>query len=227
MENLEQKNKKKKLLITGCGRSGTLYTAEVFRSLGLDIQHERDYRPDGSTGKDGYASWFLAVDDPHPPFGPSAIGTEFDLVLHQVRHPLKVIPSMAQFILRKGIYSPQYIEKHAPQTQLAPDERLLDRREQLILQAARYWYHWNLLAEEKATETIPIEKLREHLPRLCNDLGIEFDPNALEEVSRETNARYYYVKEEPWEVSWRDIEKLDPELCEKIQELADRYGYRY
>jgi len=38
---------KKKLLITGCGRSGTLYTAEVFRSLGLDIQHERDYRPDG------------------------------------------------------------------------------------------------------------------------------------------------------------------------------------
>jgi len=39
---------KKKLLITGCGRSGTLYTAEVFRSLGLDIQHERDYRPDGN-----------------------------------------------------------------------------------------------------------------------------------------------------------------------------------
>jgi hypothetical protein len=44
---------RKKLLITGCGRSGTLYAAAVWQSLGLDIRHERHVPPNEVMGADG------------------------------------------------------------------------------------------------------------------------------------------------------------------------------
>jgi hypothetical protein len=215
---------RKKLLITGCGRSGTLYASEVWRSLGLDILHERRAAPDGPIGRDGAASWFMAADDPNPPFGPSPLGCEFDFVLHLVRDPLKVIASVAQYILGTGVASPGFIERNAPETRLVAEEHLLERKEQLILRAARYWYHWNLLAETKADETIQVEQLASSLPRLCDLLGVEYDPASAEKVSKGTNARRYCVEEEPWVLTWWHIEALDPTLCEKILRLAAGYG---
>lgn len=38
------------LLITGCGRSGTHFTARLLQEIGLDVGHE-------TLGKDGVASW--------------------------------------------------------------------------------------------------------------------------------------------------------------------------
>ena len=106
------KKEHRKLLITGCGRSGTLYATELWRALGLDIQHERPVPPNGVMGEDGVASWFLAVDDPEPPSGPSTQNYEFGITIHQVREPLKVIASVAQFILREGQKAPDFIERH-------------------------------------------------------------------------------------------------------------------
>lgn len=217
---------RKKLLITGCGRSGTFYATEVWRSLGLDIRHERPIPPHGCMGEHGVASWFLAVDDPNPPFGPSAAGYKFDCVLHLVRHPLKVIASMAQFILRKGLSSPEYIEHHAPETQLRFEERALEPKQQLILRAARYWYHWNSLAQAKADETIQVEQLIPELPRLCELFGVEHKPGVAEKISKNTNARWQYVREDPWIVEWTDIETLDSALSNRIRELAAYYGYQ-
>jgi len=216
---------RKKLLVTGCGRSGSLYTAEVWRSLGLDIRHERPIGPHGSMGRDGAASWFMAVDDTNPPFGPGTTGYQFEFVLHVVRHPLKVIASVAQFILQKGVPSPEYIEKHAPRTRLTFEERALEPKQQLILRAARYWYHWNQLAEGKADQTLQVEQLASALPGLCDQLGVEYRPGHVEKIPKNTNARWQYVKEEPWVVEWADIEALDPSLCMDICHLATFYGY--
>src|SRR6185369_5544548 len=74
---------RRKLLITGCGRSGTMYASAVWRSQGLDISHENPTPPNGQMGKDGIASWYMAVNDLKPPFGPSASEYEFDFVIHQ------------------------------------------------------------------------------------------------------------------------------------------------
>ena len=216
---------RKKLLITGCGRSGTFYATEVWRSLGLDIRHERPIPPHRSMGKDGVASWFMAVDDPNPPFGPSAAGYKFDFVLHLVRHPLKVIASVAQFILQKGLPSPKYIEYHAPETQLNFGECALEPKQQLILRAARYWYHWNSLAQAKADETVQVEQLILALPRLCESLGVEYKPGLADKISKNTNARWHYVREDPWIVEWADIDALDPSLSKKIRDLAASYSY--
>jgi len=217
---------RKKLLITGCGRSGTLYTAEVWRSLGLDIRHERPIPPHGSMGRDGAASWFMAVDDTNPPFGPGTRGYQFECVLHVVRHPLKVIASVAQFILQHGVPSPEYIEQHAPETRLTFEERTLEPKQQLILRAARYWYHWNRLAEGKADQTLQVEQLVPALPGLCEQLGVEYRPGLADKIPRTTNARWQYVGEEPWTVEWVELEALDPALCNEIRGLATSYGYR-
>ena len=218
--------KRKKLLITGCGRSGTLYAAELWQSLGLDIRHERPVPPNGVIGADGVASWFMAADDPEPPSGPSVLNYQFDVVIHQVRHPLNVIASMAQFILRQGKRAPAYIERHVPEIKLGPDEqKYLDPRQQLILKAARYWYHWNLLAEAKADTIIKIEDLNEALPDLCDLVGISYQPGVLEGISKDINARHIHISDDPWVVEWGEIKRLDAKIHEDIKELAEKYGY--
>jgi hypothetical protein len=217
---------RKKLLITGCGRSGTLYTAEVWRSFGLDIQHERPMPLHGSMGRDGAASWFMAVDDSNPPFGPGTTGYNFEFVLHVVRHPLKVIASVAQFILQHGAPSPEYIERHAPETRLTFEEhRTLAPKQQLILRAARYWYHWNRLTEQKADQTLQVEQLVPALPSLCDKMGVEYVPGQVDKIPKNTNARWQYVREEPWTLEWTELETLDSGLCNDIRGLAASYGY--
>lgn len=217
--------KNKKLLITGCGRSGTFYATEVWRALGLDIRHERPVANHGIMGEDGASSWLMAADDPNPPFGPSAVDYEFDVVIHQVRYPLKVIASAAQFILAKGQFAPDYIEKNAPETQINWDEQILSEKQQLLLQAARYWYFWNLQAEEKGTITIPVEKLPEELPNLCELVGVEYQNDVLENIAPNINNRHLYLNEELWTVDWKELKTLDSDLTDKIQNLAVSYGY--
>jgi hypothetical protein len=177
-------------------------------------------------GRDGAASWFMAVDDTNPPFGPGTGGYQFEFVLHIVRHPLKVVASVAQFILQHGAPSPEYIERHAPETRLTFDERrTLEPKQQLILRAARYWYHWNQMAEEKADQTIQIEQLVASLPDLCNQLGVEYRPEHVDKIPKNTNARWRYVREEPWTLEWTELEALDPGLTNDIRGLAASYGY--
>lgn len=216
----------KKLLITGCGRSGTLYSTEIWRALGLDIRHERPITPNGVMGADGMSSWFMTVDDLQPPSGPSAVGYKFDLVIQQVRHPLKVIASVAQFILRDGLYAPGFIERNVPEITLSFDQREnFDYREQLILRAARYWYYWNRLAEKKADIFVQVEHLKSELPGLCDLLGLDYNPVPVKDISSNINARQNFVLDQPWVVDWQEIFYLDPQLYYQIRNLAAGYGY--
>jgi hypothetical protein len=218
--------KQKKLLITGCGRSGTLYSAKLFSELGLDILHELDTSGHTERGGDGFSSWFLAVDDPHPPQGPTSVGNEFRYTLHQVRHPLLVIASFAQFILQKGSRSYPFLEKYIPELTSISGKKELCFKEKLLLQAALYWYEWNLLALKKATDTVQLENIGAELPGLCDALGIHFDADVLDRVSATTNERGIYIQDEPWVISWEELESLDPILTEKIRRLAETFGYQ-
>ena len=217
---------KKRLLITGCGRSGTLYAAELWRSLGLDIRHERPVLPNGMMGADGMSSWFMAADDPAPPSGPSVLDYQFDVVIQQVRHPLKVIASVAQFVLREGKRAPGYIERNVPETKLTLDEQTcLDSKEQLLLRASRYWYYWNRLAEAKADRIVKVENLSSEISDLCGLVGIDYQRGVIESISKEINARSFHIQDTPWVVDWAEIKRLDAPLYEKIKNLAAAYGY--
>ena len=215
---------RRKLLITGCGRSGTLYASEVWRTQGLDVRHENPSPPNGEMGKDGIASWYMAVNDPDPPFGPSAAGYEFDFIIHQVRHPLAVIASVAQFVLKDPL-SRDYIERNAPEARLSAQEKLMPPKARLILQGARYWYCWNLLAQKKADVTIQVESLPGRLESLCRLLGISYRPGAADLISRTTHGRYLYTGGAYWVTTFEDIERFDSALCRNIKDLATAYGY--
>lgn len=88
----ETTKERRRLLVTGCPRSGTHYITEVFKQAGLLVEHE-------SIGPDGCVSCvFGAPDDNrfrHTRHSGLRSEYRFDFLLHQVRHPLDVIPSMA------------------------------------------------------------------------------------------------------------------------------------
>ena len=96
------------LLVTGMGRSGTAFTHKTLKARGFDFAHD-----DMPVGKHGAASWILAIrEGPQDgsvkiPFAfPSfanldrsfmgaAAKARFNVVVHQVRNPLKAIVSRA------------------------------------------------------------------------------------------------------------------------------------
>jgi hypothetical protein len=220
------------VLVTGCGRSGTRYTTFVLRRLGLDVGHER-------LGRDGVASWTLAVDGGGGPWGPSQSDIKFDVVLHQVRHPLRVMSSVMTF--REESW--RFICGRIPCPPTDP----------LLLRAAAYWCYWNAEAERRAALTFRVEDMATVLAGICAQLGVAVNPSVLDRVPTDVNTRrkgrLFHLAEEalermrlepsPWararlartgagtvpEISWDDLRALDPELCDLVMERASGYGY--
>jgi hypothetical protein len=92
----------KRLLVTGCGRSGTKFIAALLQNLGMDVRHEQ-------MGADGIATWCMAVESDDSPWGGGRRGVHFKTILHQVRHPLKVIPSLLTFTSPSWEFIEQYV----------------------------------------------------------------------------------------------------------------------
>lgn len=94
LEDINHKNEHF-LLITGCGRSGTTYISAVLQEFGLDVRHE-------CYGADGICSWPMTVVDDDLPWKWLPPGRNKDMkfthILHQVRHPLKVIASFYTYV---------------------------------------------------------------------------------------------------------------------------------
>ena len=223
----------KRLLVTGCGRSGTKYTAELLQNLGLDVQHEE-------MGADGIATWCMAVDCAGSPWGGGRRGIKFGTILHQVRHPLKVIPSLTTFTAPSW----RFIAKFVP---VAPNEPIL-------LRAAKYWYYWNQQAERISGWRYRIETLSNIYPEFCSRVGVTMDRAALESTSTLVNSRktkrglrwvryildrlhlgqsstkfdFLYNRDASYvdrPFTWDVLERCAPGWSKRIQEESIRYGY--
>lgn len=106
-------------LITGTGRSGSVYIYRTLRAAGLEIEHER-------AGKQGAVSSLWLHDTDWYPGYHAWDRPEFDRVFLQVRHPLNCIGSLTT----SQEESRQWILEHSP-----------SKREHLVDQAAA-WYLW-------------------------------------------------------------------------------------
>ena len=189
-------------VITGCGRSGTKYIAELLTRSGRDIAHE-------SMGRHGIASWMWAVDARSVPWGPapSLFRHPRERCFHQVREPLAAIASLQTF----ADPSWQFIAAHTGSAADAP----------ILLRSARYWLEWNRLAEQRSSWRYRIEDIATVYPSLCERVSIDPDARALAEVPRSVNTRKgLYAM-----VGWDDIARLDEELAAKVREQAREYGY--
>lgn len=90
----------KKFLCIGNPRSGSTFTADCLKQMGLDIGHE-------TMGADGVSSWMLAVNTDKYPFGSVTKINQyyFENVIHYVRNPWEAIPSL----ILENKYSPNNI----------------------------------------------------------------------------------------------------------------------
>jgi hypothetical protein len=131
------------ILIIGCMRSGTLFTTKLIRKLTrLRMGHD-------ALETDGGVSGFFAGAIGHNPARGAKEGIlqYTDLILHQVRHPLKVVRSM------EAINEPtwEWICNQLPD--------MCSMEQPLVERASRYWVRWNQHCEEIAALTYRVESL--------------------------------------------------------------------
>jgi len=126
----------KDVLIVGCGRSGTMYMANLLQNSGYDVGHEK-------LGKHGVISWFMVENLISLTDGLFTVSDkEHPCVYHQVRNPLHVISSWFALMTPIDRYRPDllFILKHSPE---------ISKEDSPIVFCAKYWYYWNLKAEKR------------------------------------------------------------------------------
>ena len=180
-----------KRLILAYPRSATTYTAKMIQAHGLKFGQET--RGDQT---DGTISYFKI----HYP-------DKFDVVLHQVRDPLKTISS-AVTVLAKRTHN---------EFNILFNIDMADRDKSKLYQVMQTWLMFNELAE-KAEWRYRIEDIDEVYPELCRRLEIQpkkgFPPR-----NRFVNSRPHPM------LTWDDLDKEDFALSQRIKEKTRQYGY--
>jgi hypothetical protein len=188
----------------------------VLCEAGLDVQHEY-------CAGDGTVSLFFCGDFDHypvmpvtsPPRGLNAhVGQkfrdfEFEHVFHQVRHPLKCIPSMA-VTLPRAILN-WWREVGIVKSEFQPR----------LLMCAHAWYETNLRAEEIAEFRYKIEELPSAWPKIARRLGLGGLP--MPDVTPKHRASGN--RRRGRDVTWDTLSCLDATLTRDIRRMARRYGY--
>ena len=217
----------KKCLITGCGRSGTLFTTQLLRALGYDARHER-------SGGQGTVCWYccqllkrnVGWESPitrcgcHYPGlnineygeaiseGPEVtMQSMHEVILHQARAPHDVIASLQT--ITEGSFN--FIDNKIGAYN--SDDR--------ILQAARYWIEWNKAAAEMADYSYRIEDIDTQLPIICEHIGMPYTGEKVSDIisSRNVNTRRH------GKVDASYIRNHDLRLYDELRHTADWLGY--
>jgi hypothetical protein len=181
------------LAITGCGRSGTVYTSKLLQSCGIMVGHEQ-------MARDGIVSWWIAGDYWTPKGESWQEVLEFTpIVLHQVRNPLDCISSITTIKPKSW----QYIGKHIPLTN------------DVLKNAMAYYLFWNIRAQERACFSYQIEHMGDHWVTIMKLAG--YSPRQMPIHQSNINSR------EHKRYTWKDLKRCDPSLCEQIREYAHQF----
>lgn len=194
------------LLVTGCPRSGTHYTAALLTKAGLPVGHE-------AIADGGTSSWVMAVNAKAAPWGPRDRSCKYAHIFHQVREPTKSIAA----IETEPPISWNFICEHLPQ--------IVDTDSSFV-KACKMWLYWNLAAEKMAEWTFRIEDIDNVFDEMQERLGVVLDSKALETVARDKNHRDRKKELYAWEEIEKKLKKTgDEALFEDLKALAIRYGY--
>lgn len=184
-----------KILITGCGRSGTNFTSDLLNKLDIDVKHEK-------LGTQGIVSWLEA-----PKINKY---NDYDLILHQIRNPLDCISSMKTTNNNSWKYICLNIKE-------------ININDNINVKCAKYWYYWNLLCENNNIKRFQVENIEIILPEITKLFNITKDYNNIINTlkNKKINSRFNRYKK----ISWSDIEKYDKDIVSKCKVMANRYGY--
>lgn len=163
-----------KVLVIGCGHSGTLYIANVFQEAGLDVGHE-------CIASDGASDSRLT-----PLVFPERRSYT---IFHQVRHPLNTIIDMQTVLPRVW----KRLAHHMP----------IKDGDSMLLQCMKYWYYWNLIAASKADFRYRVEDISDSWVKICRSVGLLPDtefPELPSDTHKKPGGRIYYTWDDMIEV---------------------------
>jgi hypothetical protein len=195
-----------RILVTGCGRSGTHYITTVLRVLGLDVGHEVMRR-------DGMVNWESAKDPKVD------LQRAYDIILHQVRHPFPVIEAC------KGI------NEHS--REMIVNDTSARAYDSHILFGMKYWLDWNQLAQSKAHYTFRVESIPERLREVMAIMGMPtpFDDkwsdllDIIATIPKSVNSYRDQPESYLKDLTYQDLRKEAPMLAQQITAMARGYGY--
>lgn len=228
----------KQFVITGCGRSGTHYIAELLNRLGCECRHER-YFPKvrslpGLIYFNRHVSPPLSLFRPRwhsPPWGEIAwqaapyldqLPSDVE-IFHQVRHPVDYVASR----LRKGIPYMAFRRRHSgihwPCKKRYEFERLPRQRQAETL--FEFWLAWNRIVETNAptASRYRIEDVDTSLiERILNQVDMPRPVNTIEEEINEVSKDLGTLG------ATRPILAeggISDDLFERVRAQAREYGY--
>jgi hypothetical protein len=225
-----------RVIVTGCGRSGTNYLAEILNVAGLRCGHEKAFTvlgPREAPDLDAESSWYAA-----PYLGEVDGSTK---VLHVIRHPARVVRSFfriglcatdpwhhfsfgrpaflmaLKFNVRLHRYRRRWQSVMAHRELLWNHTTCMKERAEVDRLWA-YWWQWNALVEEKAEQgrhaylRVRLEDLDASLPRIRDFLALSSELEPRPPVNQKTGYRMRPMEWTP--------------MPEEVRSLARRYGYR-
>jgi hypothetical protein len=201
----------KTFVITGCGRSGTSYSALLLTHAGVRCGHERSFtgsirRPPVYTPQTVDSSWFAL---PH-------IDRDDIFAIHLIRDPLRVISSWKANKSLHSRFVRRFLSAHMPE--------ILEPENDEFTSLLKYWVLWNELAETTCDIRTKIES-----PDFPDDLvegvittGRNMDyaelSNAFSTAPRTVNH-----KNPVKPVRWGDLP--DSYWKDQAMQMAERFGY--
>jgi hypothetical protein len=174
-------------LITGTIRSATKYASYVMQAIGLDMPHEK-------YGKDGIVSPIHTFD------------REFDVVLHQVRHPLRSLETMGTLI--PGTWQ-----------RLAVKVGSIPGPYNSFKNMMRLWVEWNNEIDLISDYCYQVEEIERNWTSILKHLDVKPCPFP-EGISEKTNTR-----RKQFIVTLDTLYRTDEGLADKIVNKAAIYGY--
>jgi hypothetical protein len=199
-------------LIVAAPFSGTTYTAILLRKLGLNVGHERP-------GGNGTVCWHLAAVGPPYIMGESRREhrpdrTHYKTILHQVRHPLKMITTFQHNVGQPNMWP--YICAHVGMDQMA---------ETPLRRTMKFWLVWNMLSEKCAGgKTYQIEDLPNRFEWFCKEIGVPANRDTLHRLSTRENSHQAKFGMGRY-LRWDELFAEDVKVAAQIKQMAQRYGY--
>lgn len=207
------------ILVTGCGRSGTLFFARTLRKLGLDVGHEED-------GADGVVSCYHGAPGPYPE-DPGRKRNGIDEVIAPrtlvlVREPLHVIASTMK-IFRKRDWDWIEAELSKPWTLHHGLAGTFPKvRRSPLLRSACYWSAWTFhMIRHEDSMLLRVEDTERRWREITKFLELPIRPYP--NVPTTTNRSTGFMRALPLE--WEDLESADPLIYETVRGDSRMYGY--
>lgn len=222
------------VIITGCGRSGTLYMSKVMQCLGYKVGHE-------GLLADGISSWYIVDLDTYSKMmediakDPRNHSRQF-YYIHLLRNPLQVIKSMYLCEMTSKRQALDFARSVIPQ---------FEGREKNLSFVADWWVAWNYQAEYiyPFHAQIKVENISKpnHIRAFAHSLGIKnqtFIDEAIknikalgEKVHSIEETKYFDLDNSRYKnlilngITLDDIRLENEQIADRLRKAALKYGY--